>query len=139
MLIAGKKREIKTDVDLIRVIIEEAMWNVGYHEQALLKAAKKRAAAQALLARCDCDFTVEEAAEFYEDEDTHEDELKSVEDYLKYNIGWLASGTGHHQYELESAYEILEVGKILLARGKFSETEVSLAEIKAIVDERLAK
>ena len=112
------------------------MWNIGYHEQELIKEGKKRASAVALMARCNCEFTLEEARKFYSDEcNESEDELTTGDELLKFYIGQLGSGGEHHEWQLRKAHEQFATAKIIIERGKY--TEISFDEIQAEVNERL--
>jgi hypothetical protein len=130
------KKIIETDIDLMRAYLHDVLWNFRYHERELIKGGKRRAAAVALLARCNCNFTVEEAKEFYEECNTDDDELTDGDELLKFQIGSMADNH-YHEEELRKASEQFTAAKIMIERGRY--TEISIDEIYAEVEERLNK
>lgn len=130
------KQPVKTDVELMHAILEDAFWNIGYHEHELMQASKQHAAATALLVRCNCTYTLEEAKKFYDDECNQDDDgLDEADDFLKYHIGELAMSGRYHEHELKHAHQKLAAARIMCERGKY--TELSLADIRKEAVERL--
>jgi hypothetical protein len=80
-----------------------------------------------LIVRCQCDFTFEEALEFYEENDD-DSRLGDVDQYLKHAIGGLAHAQRFHHPELIKAHKRLAAAMAMIERGKY--TEIPVDEIR---------
>ena len=113
----------ENEIDFLRGLLTDVFWDIEWHEQELIKERKKRGIAAALLARFDCDFTLKEAREFYNEYGDDEDELEKPDDVLKCWLGGMGMGD-YHETSLQAAHAKLGALEALLKRVKFPEISI---------------
>jgi hypothetical protein len=119
------------EVHLMRTMIRKAFWDVLYNEEALKKAHKRLACAKALVARVSYPFSLDEAADAYDD---REDDPETPEEWVKSVVGSAVWSVKHHEDDLTAAHSTLAVVKAMLMRGKF--VEIDLAEVAKDIEYR---
>jgi hypothetical protein len=116
------------DVDLLRQTLRTAIRGLCYHEEELIAGGRRMAAAKALLVRLQCDFTLEQAFAFFNEDEDGED-LTTVDDYIKHFIGKLAFDLEYHHRSLAGAEAEVAAARAIIQRGKY--TEISFDEVRA--------
>jgi hypothetical protein len=124
----------KDEVDLIRLIAQEAIWDILNNEEQLKDDYKKVAYAKALLTRAGYAFTIDEAVEAFKDDDYHENATDSTEDWVMSIVADVAADAKGREDSLTSAHAILATVKALVKRCNFA--EIDFAEITKVVTER---
>jgi len=131
-----KSPEQTTDpaISFIREIVLSAIFDVGYHENSLIKAYSDLAFARELMRRAD----VEDNPLECDDDDDDDDDGVVFEDVTQFVRFILANRRGsveYHEAALKKAHAKLAAVKIMLARGSY--TEIDISEIEADVRDRL--
>jgi hypothetical protein len=122
------------EVELVREMLRATLFNLLYHEEELHKTHKVIACAKALLARGGYTFSLEEAAEQYDERD---DNPESAEEWVKSVVAETMRSVQFHEEHLLRAHSQLAAIKTMLLRGNY--VEIDLEKITKEVEERHRK
>lgn len=128
--------EVNDDVGLMREMARKAIWDILYHEKKMRNTHRNVGFATAVLVRCGCGFSLEDARELYRD-DEQEEKLTNPDDWIKLKVGSEVDSLAYHETSIAVGHKNLAVIKIMIARGKY--TEIDLEKIKKEQEERLNK
>jgi hypothetical protein len=125
------------DIDLARKTIQDAFWEVFYHEEKLQQAHHKLGMVTALLARTGLNLDMQKALAIYEDDEEGED-LPTFEAFATHLLGSALSSIEYHEGDLADGHRQVAAAKALILRAGLG-GEISFAEAEADAKKRLAK
>jgi hypothetical protein len=121
----------KDEVALMRQITRHAAWDVVAEEEQLRAAHKVVASAKALLLRGNYLFSLQDAADEYEEQ---ADDPDTADEWVKSIVGYSLHSVDYHEKSLVRAHAVLAAVKSMLARGNY--TEIDLDEISKEMEQR---
>jgi len=119
-------------VELMRMQLRGAFWNVGYHEAALRKAHKHIGVVRSFLKHTDLSITDEKASEDFDE--TEMEDCESPLELAQWLLGNALYGITHHEEELKKSHAALGSWKALMLRARI---DLPLAEIEEEALKRL--
>ena len=122
---------------LARKLIEQAYWNVFYHEERLAVEHRKLGLVQSLIIRTGVPVNMERARNVFDDDEEGQ-ELISSEDVALHTLGAAMNGVCYHEDELRDAYRALAKTKALLIRAGMEDV-APFDKAEEAARERLAK
>lgn len=111
--------------DFIFNAARDAVWTVVYHEKSLMHAPTKRSVAKALLLRCDCDFSLADALDYYDECEGDMANAEGIEGHIKYIIGDLMDDMRYQEDELTKANKMLAIVAALIKRGGYDDIDMA--------------
>ena len=121
-------------IGYVRAHVEDAFWQVGYHEMELVKARRQLALAQELIERGSFNIDVEPAEDRNDLDDRN---FENVDQYAQAILDDAEGSVRHHEEELRAAHNDLALAKIMLGRGNY--TEINLDDVQKATAERLKR
>ena len=125
----ASRGEATDEIDYVRGIVRDALWNVAYHERELPKAQIKMEYAKTMLKRGSFDLDAERA----ETNDDGDDNFKNVTQFALGFYDEQVSSVEYHEERLAYAYREVAFAKTMLMRGNYN--EIKLADIQKEIDE----